>query len=82
MFVTYARAGGGNTAAGFAAINRMAYAEARTFARHPVSCGDCHNPNTMQLRVTRPAFVEGMGVAKAAEGTTRGFMLVRTSRRP
>lgn len=26
--------------------------------RHPVSCIDCHDPQTMQLRITRPAFIE------------------------
>lgn len=27
---------------------------------HPVSCVDCHDPETMQLRVTRPGFIEGI----------------------
>lgn len=27
---------------------------------HPVSCIDCHDPNTLQLRVTRPGFLQGM----------------------
>jgi len=27
---------------------------------HPVSCVDCHDPDTMQLRVTRPGFIEGI----------------------
>ena len=27
---------------------------------HPVSCIDCHNPETMQLRVTRPGFIQGI----------------------
>lgn len=27
---------------------------------HPVSCIDCHDPETMQVRVTRPAFVRGV----------------------
>ncbi len=27
---------------------------------HPVSCIDCHAPDTMQLRVTRPGFVKGI----------------------
>ncbi len=27
---------------------------------HPVSCVDCHDPKTMQLRVTRPAFITGI----------------------
>ncbi|MCC5822288.1 MAG: ammonia-forming cytochrome c nitrite reductase subunit c552 [Phycisphaerales bacterium] len=32
---------------------------------HPVSCIDCHNPNTMEIRITRPGFV--LGMAKLAE---------------
>lgn len=27
---------------------------------HPVSCVDCHDPKTMQLRVTRPGFINGI----------------------
>jgi nitrite reductase (cytochrome c-552) len=27
---------------------------------HPVSCIDCHDPKTMQIRVTRPGFIEGI----------------------
>lgn len=27
---------------------------------HPVSCIDCHDPATMEIRVTRPGFVEGI----------------------
>ncbi len=32
---------------------------------HPVSCVDCHEPKTMAVRVTRPAFV--LGIAKLAD---------------
>ncbi|MFK7818192.1 MAG: ammonia-forming cytochrome c nitrite reductase subunit c552 [Planctomycetaceae bacterium] len=32
---------------------------------HPVSCVDCHDPNTMNIRVTRPGFIEG--IAKLAK---------------
>src|SRR5690606_6042072 len=27
---------------------------------HPVSCVDCHDPKTMEIRVTRPAFMHGI----------------------
>ncbi len=27
---------------------------------HPVSCVDCHDPQSMELRVTRPAFIAGI----------------------
>lgn len=33
---------------------------------HPVGCVDCHDPQTMALRVTRPGFVRG--IAKLAAG--------------
>jgi nitrite reductase (cytochrome c-552) len=73
MYVAYQRAGGnmasgGDVATGFAAINRMSYDEARKFAKHPVSCIDCHDPATMRLRVTRPAFIDGMRAMKAQQG--------------
>ena len=32
---------------------------------HPVSCIDCHDPDTMSIRVTRPGFV--LGIAALAE---------------
>src|SRR5688500_8236959 len=33
---------------------------------HPVSCVDCHDPKSMELRVTRPAFVNGIrGLAQS-----------------
>lgn len=33
-------------------------------AAHPVACIDCHEPETMRIRVTRPGFMEG--IAKLA----------------
>jgi nitrite reductase (cytochrome c-552) len=35
---------------------------------HPVSCVDCHDPKTMELRVTRPAFITGITALKAHQG--------------
>ncbi|MCL2464828.1 MAG: ammonia-forming cytochrome c nitrite reductase subunit c552, partial [Micrococcales bacterium] len=34
----------------------------------PIGCVDCHDPTTMQLRVTRPAFIDSMARLKAAQG--------------
>jgi nitrite reductase (cytochrome c-552) len=34
---------------------------------HPVTCADCHDPKTMQLRVTRPGFMEGIKVLAASD---------------
>jgi nitrite reductase (cytochrome c-552) len=65
----YRTLGGGDLFKGFEAMNRMPYAEARKQVTHPVSCIDCHDPKTMQLRVTRPGFLEGIRTVKAAQGT-------------
>ena len=35
---------------------------------HPVSCVDCHDPNSMQLRVTRPGFINGIKALMASQG--------------
>jgi nitrite reductase (cytochrome c-552) len=53
---------------GFEAMNQMKYQEARRLVEHPVACIDCHAPDTMQLRVTRPGFLEGIKKVKAAQG--------------
>jgi nitrite reductase (cytochrome c-552) len=45
---------------GFENVCAMPYAEARKLVSSPVACGDCHDPNTMQLRVTRPGFLNGI----------------------
>jgi nitrite reductase (cytochrome c-552) len=33
---------------------------------HPVSCVDCHDPKTMELRVTRPGFITGIQALAAS----------------
>ncbi len=40
--------------------------------KHPVTCADCHDAQTMALRITRPAFAEAMAV--------RGIDLSRATR--
>ena len=35
---------------------------------HPVSCVDCHDPRSMELRVTRPAFIAAMQKLAAGGG--------------
>ena len=68
VYVPYRTLGGGDLMKGFEAMNAMAYQEARTLVTHPVACIDCHDPGTMQLRVTRPGFLEGIQKVKAAQG--------------
>ena len=57
-----------DSAAAWATMNKTPYAEATKLAEHPVSCIDCHDPQTMALRVVRPAFIKGIAAAKAAQG--------------
>ncbi len=45
---------------GFEALCAMPYQEAREHVSHPVSCIDCHDADTMNLRVSRPAFLNGI----------------------
>lgn len=68
VYVAYKQLGGGDIFKGFDQLNRTPYFEARKFVTHPVACIDCHDSQTMQLRVTRPAFMEGMRAFKASQG--------------
>jgi nitrite reductase (cytochrome c-552) len=68
VWVPYRKAGNGDVTKGFETLNQMPYAEARKLVAHPVACIDCHEPKTMQLRVTRPAFIEGIRAFKASQG--------------
>jgi nitrite reductase (cytochrome c-552) len=65
----YRKAGDGDVMKGFEIVCAMTLKDARTLVNHPVSCIDCHDPQTMQLRVTRPAFIRGIGeLAKHVAG--------------
>jgi nitrite reductase (cytochrome c-552) len=69
VYVPYRKLGGGDLIAGFEKMNQMTYADARKLVSHPVTCLDCHDSQTMQLRVTRPGFIEGIRLVKAKEGS-------------
>ncbi len=45
---------------GFEAVCAMTYNDSTKLVEHPVSCLDCHDPETMQLRVTKPGFINGI----------------------
>jgi nitrite reductase (cytochrome c-552) len=68
VYTAYKEQGGDDLMAGFAKVNAMPYEEARKLVNHPVACIDCHDPQTMQLRVTRPGFLEGIRALKASQG--------------
>lgn len=67
-YVAYKKLGGGDIFKGFEELNKVPYFEARKNVTHPVACIDCHDSQTMQLRVTRPAFIEGLRNLKASQG--------------
>ncbi len=67
-YVAMKKLGNGDLFAGFDKINAMTYAEATQTVTHPVACIDCHDPQTMQLRITRPAFMNGLRAYKASQG--------------
>jgi nitrite reductase (cytochrome c-552) len=56
----YRKEGGGDVMKGFELVCAMPLKDARQLVSHPVSCIDCHDPQTMQLRVTRPGFINGI----------------------
>jgi nitrite reductase (cytochrome c-552) len=60
VYTVYRDAGGGDLIAGFEKVNQMPYKEAAALAKYPVACIDCHDPETMALRITRPGLIEGM----------------------
>jgi nitrite reductase (cytochrome c-552) len=68
IYVPYKRLGQGDLTKGFDAMGKMPYPQARALVAHPIACIDCHDPKTMQLRITRPGFIEGMRALKASQG--------------
>ncbi len=68
----YRELGNGDAMAGFEQTNAMSYEELNTMLHdsghaHPVSCVDCHSPESMALRVTRPGFIKGIQALAASE---------------
>ena len=70
LVTTFLKLGDGDLTKGFNVISdtHMTYPQIREHVKHPVACIDCHNPKTMQLRITRPAFMEGIRALKASQG--------------
>ncbi len=52
--------------AGWEHVNQLSYADATALVSHPVTCLDCHDPDSMRLRITRPAFMEGIAALAAS----------------
>lgn len=61
----YRALGNGDAMKGFESTYKLSYQEANKKLHEmghafPVSCVDCHDPKTMNLRVTRPGFIKGI----------------------
>lgn len=67
-YTLYKKLGDGDITKGFEKMNQIPYKEIVHSVKHPVSCIDCHDPSTMSLRVTRPAFMEAIKTVKANQG--------------
>jgi nitrite reductase (cytochrome c-552) len=67
-YVTQLKLGNGDLQKGFDVMNKLSYHEAVKGVKHPVSCIDCHDSQSMQLRITKPAFMEGIKKYKATQG--------------
>ncbi len=55
------------------------FSEISKQVKHSIACADCHDPKTMELKVTRPAFIQamqrrGVDVSKASRQDMRSYV--------
>ncbi|HEX9719863.1 MAG TPA: ammonia-forming cytochrome c nitrite reductase subunit c552 [Ramlibacter sp.] len=71
----YRQMGGGDAMKGFEMSYKLTYKEMNQKLHdmghaHTVTCADCHDPKTMQLIVTRPAFLQGIQSLAGSDAAT------------
>jgi nitrite reductase (cytochrome c-552) len=81
----YRELGNGDAMAGFAQTYKMSYQELDKKVHdsghaHPVSCVDCHDPSTMNIRVTRPGFINGIRALAESEAEVPALPSITTWR--
>jgi nitrite reductase (cytochrome c-552) len=69
----YRALGDGDAVAGFETTHAIPYDELNARLHelghgHAVSCVDCHDPDSMRIRVTRPGFLQGIAAFAAGDG--------------
>ncbi len=69
----YRQLGDGDAMKGFEETYKYSYQDLNKLLHesghgHPVSCVDCHDPDTMRIRVTRPGFINGIQALAAGDG--------------
>jgi nitrite reductase (cytochrome c-552) len=60
-------------------FNKEIWPKAESMGHSPIGCSDCHDPQTMDLRVTRPSFVKamaskGVDISKATRNEMRSYV--------
>jgi nitrite reductase (cytochrome c-552) len=78
----YRALGNGDAMKGFDETYKLSYQELDKKLHdmghaHPVSCVDCHDPESMALRVTRPGFLRGIAAFAASEAPAPAFSSVK-----
>jgi nitrite reductase (cytochrome c-552) len=63
----YREVGDGDVMQGFEEVCGWPLEQVHEQVEHPVACIDCHDPDTMQLRITRPGFLNGIRELKRVE---------------
>lgn len=71
----YAELGNGDKIKGFEETYKYSYKDLNSKLKdmghsYPVSCVDCHSPKTMELRVTRPGFIQGIQALANSDAPT------------
>lgn len=67
-YLAYKKLGDGDIMKGFDVLNKLPFTDARKEVNHPVSCIDCHDSKTLKLRISKPAFINGIKAFKASQG--------------
>ena len=60
-------------------FNDVIWPKAESMGHSPIGCSDCHDPETMDLRITRPSFTKGMeaqgiDISKATKNDMRNYV--------
>ncbi len=71
----YRELGNGDAIAGFEETYKYSYSDLNQMLKdsgndHPVSCVDCHDSETMEIRVTRPGFIQGIQALAESDAPT------------
>lgn len=71
----YEKLGNGDVIKGFEQTYKYSYKDLNKQLHdmghgNPVSCVDCHSPKTMELRVTRPGFIQGIQALAESDAPT------------